>query len=309
MSFTTYSRTKIYEAGMFSKRDLMNIEGIMMLHAIKKSSGKRNAARGLHTSIDTLNKYLRNLEMELGVKLVASDEKGCLLTPKGDKVFEIAEIIKGNLQQVYAVAPLDTEVKGEVRVAYDSNVRCNLYTMNLRGFLDKYPNLSIYMDMYNSTPDMSNLAYDISLSYHIPKGEDLVVITERKTPCGFYASKTYLENHGYPQSLDEILDNHRLILKQDCWKWVDGGHMFFQKASKGLCVSNSTFIVNDIVMKGGGIGVMPVNFMLEGQGIVRLDGIPCVASSTIYLVSHRTVKDLPKVCVVLEYYKKMLQDM
>ena len=62
---------------MFSKKDLMNMEGIMMLHAIKKSSGKRNAAKFLNTSIDTLNKYLNNLESELGVKLVASDEKGC----------------------------------------------------------------------------------------------------------------------------------------------------------------------------------------------------------------------------------------
>ena len=36
---------------MFSKKDLMNMEGIMMLHAIKKSSGKRNAAKFLNTSL------------------------------------------------------------------------------------------------------------------------------------------------------------------------------------------------------------------------------------------------------------------
>jgi len=286
----------------------MNVEGIMMLHAIQKVAGKRNAAKYLHTSIDTLNKYLGNLETELGVKLVASDEKGCLLTPKGKKVVEIAELIKGNLQQVYAVAPLDADIKGEVRVAYDSNVRSNLYTMNLQNFLDKYPRLSVFMDSFYCTPDMSNLGYDISLSYHIPKGEDLVVITERETPCCFYASKVYLENHGCPHTMDDILTNHRLVLKQDCWKWVKDGRALFQKACKGLCVSNSTFVVNDIVLNGGGIGIMPVNCMLERQGLVRLD-VPCVASSTIYLVSHRTVKDLPKVRALLDYYKDLLLSM
>lgn len=74
---------------MFSKRDLMNMKGIMMLHAIKKYGGKRTAAKFLNTSIDTLNKYLSNLENELGVKLVASDEKGCFLTPKGEQVTEM----------------------------------------------------------------------------------------------------------------------------------------------------------------------------------------------------------------------------
>lgn len=293
---------------MFSKRDLMNMEGIMMLHAIKKSAGKRNAAKYLHTSIDTLNKYLGNLETELGVKLVASDEKGCLLTPKGKKVVEIAEVIKGNLQQVYAVAPRDTDIKGEVRVAYDSNVRSNLYTLNLQSFLDKYPRLSIFMDSFYSTPDMSNLGYDISLSYSVPKGDDLVVITKRETPCCFYASKSYIENHGCPQTMDDILTNHRLVLKQDCWKWIKDGQMFFQKACKGLCVSNSTFVVNDIIMQGGGIGIMPANCILEGQGLVRLD-VPCVAVPTIYLVSHRTVKDLPKVRALLDYYKELLLGM
>lgn len=287
----------------------MNIEGIMMLHAIKKSAGKRNAAKCLHTSIDTLNKYLKNLETELGVKLVTSDEKGCLLTPKGHKVVEIAEVIKGNLQQVYAVAPLNADIKGEVRVAYDNNVWCNLYTMNLRNFLDKYPQLSIFVDICYSLPDMSNLGYDISLTYQIPKGEDLVVITKREMPCCFYASKVYLESHGYPKNMEDIFNNHRLVLKQDCWKWLEGGQMIFQKASKSLYVSNSTFVVNDIILKGGGIGMMPVNFMHDSQGVVRLEHIPCAASPTIYLISHRTVKDLPKVRAVLDYYKDLLHKM
>ena len=78
---------------------------------LKKSSGKRNAAKFLNTSIDTLNKYVNNLESELGVKLVASDEKGCTLTPKGEKVVAIADVLKQHLQQAYAIVPSETNVK------------------------------------------------------------------------------------------------------------------------------------------------------------------------------------------------------
>ena len=130
---------------MFSKKDLMNMEGIMMLHAIKKSSGKRNAAKFLNTSIDTLNKYVNNLESELGVKLVASDEKGCTLTPKGEKVVAIADVLKQHLQQAYAIVPSETNVKGEVRIAYERDARSNMYVC-LEELLEQSPDLSLFID-------------------------------------------------------------------------------------------------------------------------------------------------------------------
>ena len=293
---------------MFSKRDLMNMEGIMMLHAIKKYGGKRTAAKFLNTSIDTLNKYLSNLENELGVKLVASDEKGCFLTPKGEQVTEIAEEIKNNLQQAYNVVPVSSDIKGEVKIIYESNVRSNLYVRHLRDFLDKYPNLSVFVDTCNSVPNMSNLDYDISLSYHIPKGNDLVVIAERKTPCGFFASQKYLENHDYPQSIEDILLHHRLILKRDCKKWVEEAPKLLRSA-RWLFLSNSTFAVNDMIMNGGGIGVMPMNFAKEGVGLVCLDNIPCETNSTIYLVTHDSIKDIPKIRIILNYYKDILKNL
>lgn len=293
---------------MFSKRDLMNMEGIMMLHAIQKYGGKRTAAKFLNTSIDTLNKYLSNLENELGVKLVASDEKGCFLTPNGEQVTEIAEEIKNNLQQAYNVAPISSDIKGEVKIIYESNVRSNFYIRHLRDFLDKYSNLSIFVDTCNLVPNMSNLDYDICLSYHIPKGNDLVVVAERKTPCGFFASQKYLENHDYPQNIEDILLYHRLILKRDCKKWVEEAPKFMRNARR-LFLSNSTFAVNDMIMNGGGIGIMPTNFAKEGVGLVCLDNIPCETNSIIYLVTHDSIKDIPKIRVVLNYYKDILKNL
>ena len=43
---------------MFGKKDLTNIEGIMMLYAVKTYASKRHAARYLNVSLDTLDKYI-----------------------------------------------------------------------------------------------------------------------------------------------------------------------------------------------------------------------------------------------------------
>ena len=291
---------------MFSKKDLMNMEGIMMLHAIKKSYGKRNAAKFLNTSIDTLNKYVNNLESELGVKLVASDEKGCTLTPKGEKVVAIADVLKQHLQQAYAIVPSETNVKGEVRIAYERDARSNMYVC-LEELLEQSPDLSLFIDTFDKAPDMHKMAYDICMSYTVPKGEDLVVVYSRKVKFGFFASSEYLAKHSYPQDLNDLLKNHRLLVKNEGWWQTPEAKKLQQKAEKGICFSNSTFVVNDLAISGSGIAIMPLNFVRGGHGMVCLDNIPCSAEATIYLITHRTIKDIPKIRTVLNYYKKMLE--
>jgi len=291
---------------MLSKRDLMNMEGIMMLYAIKQNAGKREAARHLNTSIDTLNKYLNNLEDELGVKLVTPTEKGCILTEKGEQVVEVAHIIKKSLQQAYAVVPQETDIRGEVRIAYESDARSNMYVF-LGDFLAEHPDLTLFIDTIDDVPDMSKLSYDICMGYNIPRGDDLVIIYSKEISFGFFAASEYLAKHSYPQDINDLLMNHRLLIKNGGWWQTSEGKKMIQNAKKGVCFSNSTFVVNDLAISGSGIAVMPMNFVRGGHGMVCLDNIPCDATATLYLISHRTVKDIPKVRVTLDYYKSLIE--
>ena len=45
-----------------NKKDVMNIEGLFILSAIARNSGKRQASKEYNTSVDTINKYIDNLE-------------------------------------------------------------------------------------------------------------------------------------------------------------------------------------------------------------------------------------------------------
>lgn len=294
---------------MFSKKDLMNLESVIMLYAVKKNEGKRMAAKDLNTSIDTLNKYLENLESELGTKLISVNDRRCSLTSNGEKVVEIVGQLKSCLQKVYNVASVEKDVKGEVRIAYDINTRNNFSVRNVQHLCNKYPAISFLIETFDDVPDMHSMDYDICLSNDIPKGEDIVVVASRDIPCGYFASSHYLKVHPYPQSFDDLLENHRLVLRKDCWKWFADGKKLLQKAQKGTFLSDSVFVVNEVIMTGGGVGIMPLFFAGEGQNLVCLDNIPCESSLTLYLVSHRSVKDIPKIRTVLEYYKDILQNL
>ncbi len=293
---------------MLNKRDLMNMEGIMMLYAIKQNAGKREAAKRLNTSIDTLNKYLNNLEIELGVKLVSAYEKGCVLTENGEKVVKLADVIKQNLQQAYVAVLHETDVRGEVRVAYECDARSNM-SVFLGDFFTQYPDITLFIDTFDTVPDMSKLTYDISIGYNVPRGEDLVVVYSRNISFGFFASSKYLAKYSYPQNLDDLLENHRLVVKNSGWWQTMEGKRILQNAKKGICFSNSTFVVNDLAIGGSGIALMPMNFERGGHGMVCLDKLSCDIQMPLYLFSHRSIKDIPKVRAVLDYYKTVLENL
>ena len=288
----------------------MNLEGLVMLYAVSKHSQKKRAAKALNTSLDTLNKYLQSLENELGVKLVSASERGCSVTSSGEKILEIATQVKDCLSQIYSVSPLTDEVSGEIRIIYDRNVRCNIYLRKMGEFYSQYPNLSLLTDVSDDEIiDMSTQEYDIALSYDIPKGEDVVIEASKYTPCGFFVSADYLLHHPCPQSIDEMLNEHHLVLKKDAWKWLENAAKIKQSTKRGTILSNSTFVVNDAVMNGAGIGVMPMSFAKAGQKLVCLDHLPCHVNSTIYLTSHQSIRNITKVRMVLDYYKRLLADL
>ncbi len=289
---------------MFNKKDLMNLESIVMLYAVKQNMGKRKASVAMNTSVDTLNKYIENLEHELGVKLLASTEKGSFLTVNGEKVVDIAEKIKNSLRDIHNVVSPGTEVKGEVRVAHDHNARSNLYDPAINDVLDRYPELSLTIDTYDNIPDMLDMKYDISLGYEMPKGDDLVEIFSKQVPYGFFASSGYLANHPYPQDLDDLLENHRLVVKGDCAQWFKNSKSFLQKITQKALKTNNSYILQQIIRHDGGVAILPLHF--DKTGLVCLDNIKCDISSTLHLVSHRSTKDVPRVRVVLDYYKNML---
>lgn len=67
---------------MITKRDINTIESLLLFMAVTQHSNKRKASEALNTSVDTINKYIDNLEQDLSLKLLYSDSRGTNLTRK-----------------------------------------------------------------------------------------------------------------------------------------------------------------------------------------------------------------------------------
>ena len=294
---------------MFSKKDLTTIEGIMMLNAVSEHSSKRLAAKYLNVSLDTLDKYLHMLEGELGTKLLIATGRGCALTKSGTQILKNIIPLKKCISNIYLLKEVDAHICGEVNVVYDVSVRGNFPSSCIRNLFKNYPEITLRIESMSGTPDMSLITHDICLSYQIPKGEDLVVICSRQIPCKFFASAEYLKLYSPPRTLQDLILNHRLILRQDNWNELNYFAQLDEKQCRGVSLTNSAFVVSDVAANGGGIGVMPYYQNKIENRLICLDNLECPTSNTLYLVSHKTRKDIPKVRAVLNYYKEIIDNL
>lgn len=284
----------------------MNIESALYLFAISQHTGKRKASSALNISVDTLNKYIENLENELGVKLLSTSGRGSELTTKGQVIADNASKIRCILNDIYGITSEKGEVNGEVVVAMNHSIQPLFVSKKLGELYDRYPRLSITSIMVENEPNMSDLSYDICISFVEPKlNSDLVLITEKEIKFGFFASPEYLARHGYPVDFEDMVANYRLICKYKSYKLKDWKTLE-KKANFIAYASNSTHAINDVIQQGVGIGLMPMRY--KDAGLVCLDNITADINLNCYLVARKATKDVPKIRTVLNYYKELIKD-
>lgn len=295
---------------MINKKDIKHLESLLLMLAVTQYSGKRKASEALNTSVDTINKYIDDLEQDLSLKLLYSDGRGSNLTENGKRLLESAKQIKHILNNIYISADksnLTSECAGEVRVAMTVGVDSSLKFAGIGEFYDTYPDIKILSMTSNESPKLDDMSYDIGLAYEEPTSSDTVVLYKVPVRCGFFASPAYLDKHGYPIDYEDMLKKHRLVNKANsgnyikCWKDT-------LKKAKNICfTTNSMFSLCEAVRNGAGIGIMPLHYVKED--LVCIDNIKCECNLSFYLFSHVNVKDIPRIRAVINLYKIILDNM
>lgn len=283
----------------------MNLEGLVLLAAISQYGGKRKAAEAMSTSIDTVNKYIENLEKEVCYKLLVSDGRGSYLTPRAEELVKQVKGIEDIFNNIYTSNACSVDLKGEVRLGIHLGVSVCLFPQNIGHFFDKYPDIALHSHTSLDSFNINSMDLDIGITLEKPSSADSVVVYSKKVECGYFATAEYLAKHGYPKDMEDMLENHRLITKytfDDTIKdWKE-----LKKKAKHICYSsNSLFCMVDNLKNGIGIGIMPMLF--KDRGMICIDNIKCSSDVTFYLVAHKDTKDIPRIRAVLELYKELLE--
>lgn len=291
---------------MIGKKDVSLLESMLFLRAIQQYEGKRKAAELLGTSVDTINKYIENLEQALELKLIATNGRGSILTSAGKALVAKTDKIKEILDDIQSVRLESKEIKGEVNVFLALGYASYMIPQDLSSLFDIFPKLSINSVTALDTSSLDTKDIDIALTFEEINDPDVVSITEKQIYCGFFASSQYLAQKGYPIDLDDLVQNHRLIAKHDSMlKRILGEERY--KSAQICFRSNNTLALINALENSTGVGIMPLSFAL--QGLVCLDNITCPYPITYHIYANRHTKDIPKVRTLINFYKDIMDKM
>jgi DNA-binding transcriptional LysR family regulator len=268
--------------------------------ALARCSSVAGAARMLAIDHSTVSRRLAALEDALGATLVLRGGREFALTAEGRAALAAAEVqeatVAGALRTIRA-AKLD--VSGAVRVSCPPGFLPELMRL-LPDVRKKHPLLDIEFSGDYRTVDLAKGETDMALRMFRPDEPGLIARRVCEVGWGVYASNDYVAEHGLPDS-PEALARHRLILYAETMQGIPALHWMENYRAETTQISrvDNLDIASQIILSGGGIGVIPCFCAARHQEVVSVFADP-VASVTGWIVYHETARDTARVRVVAD---------
>ncbi len=169
------------------------------------------AARALGLTQPTLGRQVSALEDALGVTLFERAGRSLTLTQAG---FELLEHVKSMGEAASRISLTASgqsqEIDGTVCISASDTASAFILTPILKQLREIAPAIHVEIIATNSVSDLQQREADIAIRHVRPEQPDLTARLVRETTAHFYASKTYLDRKGRPQSASDVA-NHEFI--------------------------------------------------------------------------------------------------
>ncbi|GFD71967.1 LysR substrate-binding domain-containing protein [Alteromonas sp. KUL150] len=197
------------------------LEGIAEFCAVAEVGNFTGAANKLDTSVAQISRKVASLEKQLGVKLLQRTTRSVSLTEAGTLYFEQAlPALKALENAQLSVSALQTSPQGLIKLTAPVAFGEAFIAPLLNTFMQKYSGISVQCTFSNEKLDIVDLGLDLAI--RIGKLEDSTLVAKKLATrhlfvCG---SKAYFEEHGQPQTIDELKHHSLLVGSQPYWRFM-----------------------------------------------------------------------------------------
>ncbi len=272
------------------------------------------AARDLGMSTTAVSRQLKELEDDLGVRLLNRTTRRMSPTEAGR---DYAERVKALLAEVEELQDqtrrLDRGTRGLLRISCSNVLAYTRITRLIPRFLEENPLVSVEFNLTSRhVVGIVEEGYDVAIRFEAQNDSEIVsrqLGTVRNYVC---ATPAYLDRHGRPRHPDELA-GHSCVLSNfakrlGAWPFR-GPEGRMSTPVKGRVSTNSVEAAYQMTMAGFGIGNLPsllVRPAIEDGRLETLLEEFKPASSPIYaLYPHRTYVAM-KVRVFVEFLMREL---
>lgn len=270
--------------------------------SVAETGSLTQGAKQLGKSQPTMGRNISNIEAMLDTQLFNRERHGLSLTDKGEELLKIAHEMQSSAAKlVLNVAGGSNEMSGTVRITASQVISNFTLPAILAKINAAHPNIEIEL---HASDDSENLLFheaDIAVRMYRPDQLDIITRHICDIEIGFFASKTYLERVGTPQTIDEM--------KQLDWIGYDRSELMFKGMRQfGWQVDRSFFktrcddqaVYWHMVKAGCGIGVGQVNIGLSDDTIVQLFPDAPIPSIPVWLTAPKALRNSARIRYVYD---------
>lgn len=270
------------------------------------------AAEALGLSKQFVSRRLTALEARLGVRLINRSTRKLNATPLGLSYYERARRILDDVAEAEQSISLQSATpRGVLRLSAPMSFGTLHLSPLLPGFLLRYPEVSIELDLSDRTVDLLGEGYDMAVRIGLLEDSTLVARQIAPLETVTCCSPAYLSRRGAPQTPAEVRQHDCLLYghtKAVDWSyWIEG--RLERIAVRGRLRVNNGELVRDAAVAGLGLAMLPtfiVGAALEAGSLVPVLQAYQLPSAKVFAVYPQHRQGSVLVRLLIDYLKDSL---
>ena len=240
-----------------------------------KSGSLSAAAREFNVTPSAVSKWLAQLELRLGVRLIARNTRRISLTQEGEIYLAEGRRILGEIDDLErTISSSQGAPMGLLKVQATLGFGRYFIAPAISKFAESYPDLEIQLLLTDRPASLAEGDVDVSIRFGPPPDGRVMARKIANHRRRVFASPIYLEGRNRPVVPNDLTQHNCLIVRQDD---VAYGQWHFTKARKVQTVKvRGTLSSND--------GAAVLTWALQGHGVMmrsEWDAAPFVRSGQL----------------------------
>lgn len=247
----------------------MEIEDLRMFVEVADAGGVSPAAHRLGISKSMVSRRLLRLEEGLGVQLLVRTTRGASLTEAGGTFRDYASRICTEFDVARETILPEGDLRGRFRIAAPLSFVPTHFAPVIADMARRHPRLQIQTCYSDHFVDLVAGGFDCAIRVgYLP---DSNLIAKRVGPIygSLLASPEYIEAHGAPETLQDLLRHEALMHGTEAWQLMDGDEVVMVRP-QGRFKSDNIVALMAAAVAGLGIARLPDGITREHRSAGEL---------------------------------------
>ena len=240
---------------------------ILFVQVVEEGSFSRVAEK-LSLTNSVVSKRIARLEENLNTQLLYRTTRKLSLTDAGRALYNKAKIAKSAFQEAEnAVTGYGEDMKGHIRITMPVVSANFIFSESIAEFCKQHPEVSVELQITNRLVDLIEEGFDLALRTAVLEDSSLIARRLIDSQWIICATPAYLEQHGAPQTPEQLQNHECLVYKFDntansTWPlYIDGKEQLI--SVPGRFHSNHLSAIKQAALSDLGIAFLPQVLIYE----------------------------------------------